>query len=112
MRAVVRRVHPDLFAAHPRERAVNSESLKARCRRLISKDVHSGTLRTFLVCCLIAAGNTIQQYHLALERLVAPFRIMVRQHDAACGSQNWPRRWHRQVYPRAEMLPRLPCPML
>ena len=28
VRAVVRRVHPDLFAAHPRERAVNSESLK------------------------------------------------------------------------------------
>lgn len=30
MRAVVRRVHPDLFAAHPYERAKNTESLKAR----------------------------------------------------------------------------------
>jgi hypothetical protein len=29
MRAVVRRVHPDLFAAHPYERQRNSESLKA-----------------------------------------------------------------------------------
>ena len=28
MRAVVRRVHPDLFAAHPYERAKNTESLK------------------------------------------------------------------------------------
>ena len=33
VRAIVRRVHPDLFAAHPRERAVNSESLKARSRQ-------------------------------------------------------------------------------
>lgn len=30
MRAVVRRVHPDLFAAHPYERAKNTESLKVR----------------------------------------------------------------------------------
>ena len=30
MRAVVRRVHPDLFAAHPFERAKNTESLKVR----------------------------------------------------------------------------------
>lgn len=30
VRAVVRRVHPDLFAAHPHERGVNSESLKVR----------------------------------------------------------------------------------
>ena len=28
MRSIVRRVHPDLFAAHPQERAQNSESLK------------------------------------------------------------------------------------
>lgn len=28
MRAVVRRVHPDLFTAHPRERLQNSEGLK------------------------------------------------------------------------------------
>lgn len=31
IRAVVRRVHPDLFAAHPYERAKNTESLKVRC---------------------------------------------------------------------------------
>ena len=30
IRAVVRRVHPDLFAAHPYERAKNTESLKVR----------------------------------------------------------------------------------
>lgn len=30
MRAVVRRVHPDIFAAHPYERAKNTESLKVR----------------------------------------------------------------------------------
>lgn len=29
IRAIVRRVHPDLFSAHPYERAQNSESLKA-----------------------------------------------------------------------------------
>ena len=29
-RAVVRRVHPDLFAAYPFERAQNSESLKVQ----------------------------------------------------------------------------------
>lgn len=28
VRAIVRRVHPDLFSAHPRERSQNSESLK------------------------------------------------------------------------------------
>ena len=27
MRSIVRRVHPDLFSAHPRERSQNSESL-------------------------------------------------------------------------------------
>ena len=30
VRAVVRRVHPDLFTAYPQERLRNSESLKAR----------------------------------------------------------------------------------
>jgi Domain of unknown function (DUF4460) len=30
IRAVMRRVHPDLFAAHPFERARNSESLKVK----------------------------------------------------------------------------------
>lgn len=34
VRAVVRRVHPDLFAAHPQERLHNSESLKARLPHL------------------------------------------------------------------------------
>lgn len=29
IRAIVRRVHPDLFSAHPYERAQNSESLMA-----------------------------------------------------------------------------------
>jgi hypothetical protein len=28
VRTIVRRVHPDLFSAHPRERSQNSESLK------------------------------------------------------------------------------------
>ncbi len=32
IRAIVRRVHPDLFSAHPYERAQNSESLMAMLR--------------------------------------------------------------------------------
>ena len=39
IRAVVRRVHPDLFAAHPYERTKNTESLKVRlvlpCARMM-----------------------------------------------------------------------------
>lgn len=30
VRAIVRQVHPDLFSAHPYERAKNSEALKVR----------------------------------------------------------------------------------
>ncbi len=45
VRAIVRRVHPDLFAAHPQERAVNSESLKACSQWTLNRMHMSSTTR-------------------------------------------------------------------
>jgi hypothetical protein len=56
VRAVVRRVHPDLFAAHPQERLRNSESLKARLRILSPRRYSSRRMLRRSHCWLAATG--------------------------------------------------------
>jgi hypothetical protein len=57
MRAVVRRVHPDLFAAHPYERQRNSESLKALNAYVDALAAAAGARRAARREGVVASGN-------------------------------------------------------
>ena len=68
VRAIVRRVHPDLFAAHPQERAINSESLKVRSQHtLISMHMSIKMRRTTShgsACAQLVHDAPVERNHL------------------------------------------------
>ena len=84
MRSIVRRVHPDLFAAHPQERAQNSESLKVWApidAHLIAVATPRGP-RNLAVCPLQALNNYVGSSAKRQVQQSVPISFWVREDDS------------------------------
>ena len=85
MRSIVRRVHPDLFAAHPQERAQNSESLKVCApidMHLIAVPTPKG-LRILTMCPLLQAlNNYVDSSAKRQVQQSVPISFWVREDDS------------------------------